>query len=74
MTKCPSCTAGPAGIEGHPDLYTHRMAGSRMQFKCRACNLLWTRTYKGEGGFEWNLSQGEIFGADTPGWHQPEKP
>ncbi len=50
------------------------MAGSRMQFKCRACNLLWTRTYKGEGGFEWNLSQGEIFGADTPGWHQPEKP
>jgi len=49
------------------------MAGSQMQFKCRACNFLWTRKYKGEGGFEWNMSLGELRGADTPGWHQSEK-
>ena len=73
MHKCTSCSARPTGIEGHEDLFTHRMAGSQMQFKCRACNRLWTRSYQGEGAFEWKLSPGEIFGSDTPGWHQPER-
>lgn len=73
MSKCPSCAARPSGIEGHQDLFTHRMAGSQMQFKCRACSLLWTRKVKGDGGFEWIMSPGEFFGTDTPGWHQPEK-
>ena len=55
------------------DLYTHRMSGSRMQFKCRECNLLWHRNYTGAGGFEWALSPGEFFGSDIPGWQRPDR-
>jgi hypothetical protein len=73
MDKCAGCSARPTGIEGHRDLFTHRMAGTQMQFKCRACNLLWIRGDTGEGGFEWAMSSGEFFGAGTPGWHQPER-
>jgi hypothetical protein len=66
MTKCASCTAPLTGIEGHPDLFTNRMSGSRVQFKCRACSFLWVRSYAGEGKFEWAVSPSEFIGSEVP--------
>ena len=67
MNKCERCSTSPVGIEGHEDLYTNRMSGSRVQFKCRGCSFLWVRSYTGEGKFEWTASPGEFFGSDIPG-------
>jgi hypothetical protein len=61
------------GIEGHADLFTHRMSGSVVQFKCRACNFLWNRDYTADGTFVWTASSGDFFGSNTPGWQQPER-
>ena len=70
MNKCVSCSVRPSGIEGPADLFTHRMSGSQVQFKCRACSLLWSRSYKDDGGFDWKRSPGEFFGSNMPGWRQ----
>jgi len=67
METCKGCTAGPSGIQGHDDLFTYRMAGKRLQFKCVACELLWVRDYKGGGGFEWARSTDEFAGLAPPG-------
>lgn len=64
--------ARPKGIEGHDDLYSHRMSGSRMLFKCRACDSLWQRDYAGEGAFVWTASPGEFLGSEVPGRRDPK--
>ena len=66
--RCTSCRSGPTGIEGHDGLFAYRMAGSRMQFKCRECDSLWTRSYKGEGGLDWSASLDELPGWEAPGY------
>ena len=71
MDRCTKCRALPSGIEGHDGLFTHRMAGSQMQFKCADCGLLWTRTYAGEGAFQWMLATGEILGPELPRGRHP---
>ena len=68
MARCTSCVAEPDGIEGHDDLFAYRMAGSRMQFKCRNCDALWTRSCKGEGAFDWAASSEDLPGLHAPGW------
>lgn len=68
---CDGCTAQPTGIEGHGELFAHRMSGSRMQFKCRSCGALWHRTYTGEGAFEWTHSSGDFLGSEIPGRRAP---
>ena len=73
IEKCEKCSARPAGIEGHATLFTHRMTGSRVQFKCRACDLLWFRDQAADGSFEWSLSSGAFFGADMPGSQRPDR-
>ena len=66
MSKCPKCEAGPAGVEGHGDLFTHSMTGTIMQFRCKACGSIWLRRYASDGRFAWAAPDGEHSGVALP--------
>ena len=50
---CAACTSGPTGIDGHQDLMVQMMGNAVITFKCRACETIWSRTYRGEGELVW---------------------
>lgn len=50
---CPSCAAGPAGIEGHEHLRVRALGNLALRFECRECRLLWSRSDGAGGGFHW---------------------
>lgn len=50
---CPSCAAGPAGIEGHEHLRVKALGNLAVRFECRDCRMLWSRCGDAEGGFAW---------------------
>ena len=66
-TSCENCRNLPEGIEGHAGLFTHRLSGSQMQFKCRSCGALWTRTSKAGGAYAWAPSEEGQVGIAAPG-------
>lgn len=53
MAPCPSCAAGPAGIEGHEHLRAKALGSRAVRFECRDCRLLWSRSDVAGGGFAW---------------------
>lgn len=50
---CPSCAAGPAGIEGHEHLRVKALGNVAVRFECRDCRMLWSRSDAAGGGFAW---------------------
>lgn len=50
---CPSCAAGPAGIEGHEHLRVKALGNLAVRFECRDCGLRWSRSEAAGGGFAW---------------------
>lgn len=50
---CPSCAAGPAGIEGHEHLRVKALGNVAVRFECRECGLRWSRSDAPGGGFAW---------------------
>ena len=67
MSICAQCQQRPTGIDGHEDLFAHKMGGAQMQFKCRSCGHLWTRRYVGDGSFLWEQPRaGEHPGIEMP--------
>lgn len=50
---CPSCAAGPAGIEGHEHLRVKALGNQAVRFECQACRRLWSRSDATGGGFAW---------------------
>jgi hypothetical protein len=50
---CPSCAAGPAGIEGHEHLRVKALGNRAVRFECRDCRTLWSRSDVAGGGFAW---------------------
>jgi hypothetical protein len=50
---CPSCAAGPAGIEGHEHLRVKALGNQAVRFECRDCRMLWSRSDVASGGFAW---------------------
>lgn len=50
---CPSCAAGPAGIEGHGHLRVMALGNLAVRFECRDCRMLWSRSDASGGGFAW---------------------
>ena len=65
MTKCKTCVEGPRGLEGHAELFVHKMSGGPMQFKCRTCGSLWMRRQNGIH-VEWSDAVGNEAGATVP--------
>lgn len=63
---CADCQAGPAGIAGHDQLFSHTMGSDRMHFRCRGCGALWVRRSAAMQRFDWSRSD-EVSGTDTPG-------
>lgn len=53
MGPCPSCAAGPAGIEGHEHLRVKALGNLAVRFECRDCRQLWSRSDMAGGGFAW---------------------
>lgn len=53
-TPCDRCLAGPRGIEGHERLFAQTLAPTTVCFECIDCRQVWTRSYSGEGHFDWN--------------------
>jgi hypothetical protein len=51
-SSCEQCSAGPAGIAGHPKLWVRSLNGSEMIFQCEGCQTLWTRSGKPER-YDW---------------------
>ena len=58
---CPSCAAGPAGIEGHEQLRVLALGNLAVRFECRDCRRQWSRSDVTGGGFAWAIVDG-----DTP--------
>lgn len=56
---CPSCEAGPAGIEGHEHLRVRALGNLAVRFECRDCRLLWARSAVTGGGFAWAKIDGD---------------
>lgn len=50
---CPSCAAGPAGIEGHEQLRVKALGNRAVRFECRDCRTLWSRSDAGASAFTW---------------------
>jgi hypothetical protein len=65
MSKCPKCTKGPTGMEGHLDLFVNTINGGSMQFKCRTCATLWMRRVN-DKGVDWTDSLGVESGPRVP--------
>jgi hypothetical protein len=60
--KCLKCASGPAGIEGHDDLFSISLNTKLIQFRCQSCGAFWDRQYAGDGRFSWGVR-----GSDHPG-------
>lgn len=56
---CPSCAAGPAGIEGHEHMRVKALGNQAVRFECRDCRLLWSRSDVAGGGFAWLKVDGD---------------
>ncbi len=63
---CLPCAAGPSGILGHDQLYSHTMGSEEMHFLCRTCGRAWSRKGAVGGPFDWGVI-GSPSGAGTPG-------
>ena len=63
--KCAACAKGPAGSEGHLDLFVHKMQGSRIQFYCRTCSTLWLRIHA-DTAYRWSESARELDAVPVP--------
>lgn len=59
-TPCPSCAAGPAGIEGHEHLRVKALGNQAVRFECRDCRMLWSRSDAAAGGFAWAKVDGDV--------------
>ena len=59
MSKCPKCLEGPIGIEGHSDLFAHRLDARHMQFRCKVCGCVWERKGGTGGSLAWAEPSGE---------------
>lgn len=70
-TPCPSCVAGPAGIEGHDDMRAQALGASTQRFQCRKCGTPWSRLDAGAGVYRWShvdtLSRRQTAGVFLPG-------
>lgn len=67
MSKCELCANGPAGIEGHRDLFASKLDARHMQFRCRICGSIWERAGQASGTLEWRAASG----AGQPGMFLP---
>jgi len=56
---CPECRNGLRGVEGHLAVVFESYEppspdeAARPCFRCSACGTLWSRTYEGDGQFQW---------------------
>ena len=63
---CLQCVAGPRGIAGHDQLYSHTMDATEMHFLCRSCGTAWARKPAASGDFQWRAIDSP-YGPGTPG-------
>ena len=56
MESCDKCTQGPAGSDGHADLFSYSFLGECIGMKCRACGRMWMRQRLGSTRFAWTPS------------------
>ena len=62
---CRNCEAGPSGIIGHEQLFSHIMSAREMHFTCRDCGDSWSRR-SNPGGYAWERIERPT-GLDVPG-------
>ena len=53
--SCDQCSAGPAGIAGHPNLWVRSLHGGEMIFRCESCEALWCRSGHASTRFNWAI-------------------
>lgn len=57
QAPCDRCQAVPRGLEGHERLQARTLAASSICFQCTDCSQMWTRSYTGEGAFDWSRTR-----------------